>query len=99
MTTITMRYTKGSFLVSGKDIEARKFESRREAKDWCVRLYPARPSTRSGRTDPSEEAGPCRAERAFAPKGSSHTQNQNPRRAGRGYLKAWAKLEEVPGDL
>ena len=27
MTTITMRYTKGSFLVSGKDIEARKFES------------------------------------------------------------------------
>ena len=43
MTTITMRYTKGSFLVSGKDIEARKFESRREAKDWCVRLYPGSP--------------------------------------------------------
>jgi hypothetical protein len=40
MTTITMRYTKGEFLVTGKDIEARKFASRREAKDWCADHYP-----------------------------------------------------------
>ena len=38
-----MRYTKGAFLVTGKDIEARKFESRREAKDWCVTHYPGSP--------------------------------------------------------
>jgi hypothetical protein len=49
MTTITMRYIKGAFLVTGKDIEARKFESRRKAKDWCVT-----PFMRSGRTHPSE---------------------------------------------
>ena len=36
MTTITMRYTKGAFLVTGKDIMARTFASRREAKDWCA---------------------------------------------------------------
>ena len=89
MTTITMRYTKGSFLVSGKDIEARKFESRREAKDWCVRLYPGSPIYEIG-ADSSK-----RKTRAMARKGSSHSQNQNPRRVGRGSLKAWAKLEEV----
>jgi hypothetical protein len=36
--TTTIRYTKGAFLVTGEDIEARTFASRREAKDWCVRL-------------------------------------------------------------
>ena len=36
MTTTTMRYTKGAFLVTGKDIMARTFASRREAKDWCA---------------------------------------------------------------
>ena len=43
MTTITMRYTKGAFLVNGKDIMARTFASRREAKDWCA----GRPQTRA----------------------------------------------------
>jgi hypothetical protein len=33
MTMITMQYTKGAFLVTGKDIDARKIRSRREAKD------------------------------------------------------------------
>ena len=41
MTTITMRYTKGVFLVTGKDIMARTFASRREAKDWCAGHSPA----------------------------------------------------------
>jgi hypothetical protein len=43
MTTITMRYIGEAFLVSGKDIEARKFASRREAKDWCASRYPGSP--------------------------------------------------------
>jgi hypothetical protein len=36
MTTFTLRYIEGAFLVTSKDIEARKSESRREAKDWCA---------------------------------------------------------------
>jgi len=36
MTTITMRYTKGAFLVTGKDIMAGHSPPRREAKDWCA---------------------------------------------------------------
>jgi hypothetical protein len=43
MTTITMRCIGGAFLVTGKDIEARNFESRREAKDWCASHYPGSP--------------------------------------------------------
>jgi hypothetical protein len=43
MTTITMRYIGEAFLATGKDIEARKFESRREAKDWCASHYPGSP--------------------------------------------------------
>jgi len=42
MTTITMRYIGEAFLATGKDIEARKFESR-EAKDWCASHYPGSP--------------------------------------------------------
>ena len=43
MTTITMRYIGEAFLITGQDIEARKFESRREAKDWCASHYPGSP--------------------------------------------------------
>ena len=42
MTTITIRYIGEAFLATGKDIEARKFESR-EAKDWCASHYPGSP--------------------------------------------------------
>jgi hypothetical protein len=49
MTTITMRHTKGAFLVSGKDIDARKFGSRREAKNWCADHYPGSPIKEIGR--------------------------------------------------
>ena len=49
MTTITMRYTKGAFLVAGKDIEARTFGSRREAKDWCASHHPGSPIEEIGR--------------------------------------------------
>ena len=49
MTTITMRHTKGAFLVTGKDIEARTFGSRREAKEWCAGHYPGSPIKEIGR--------------------------------------------------
>jgi hypothetical protein len=49
MTTITMRHMKGAFVVTGKDIEARTFASRREAKDWCADHYPGSPINEIGR--------------------------------------------------
>ena len=60
MTTITMRNTKGAFLVTGKDIEARRFGSHREAKDWCAAHYPGSPIKEIGRgtaTRKSEHQG------------------------------------------
>jgi hypothetical protein len=38
-----MRHAKGTFPVTGKNIEARTFGSRREAKDWCDDHYPGAP--------------------------------------------------------
>jgi hypothetical protein len=40
MTVLTLRYQRGHFTISGPDIEMRKFETRREAKDWCAQHYP-----------------------------------------------------------
>ena len=44
MTTLTLRYIKGDFVVTGPDIESARFKTRREAKDWCVAHYPGSPS-------------------------------------------------------
>jgi hypothetical protein len=43
MTTLTMRYIKGDFVVTGPDIESVRFKTRREAKDWCVAHCPGSP--------------------------------------------------------
>jgi hypothetical protein len=43
MTTLTMRYAKGNFIVSGPAIEPLKFKTRREAKGWCMAYYPGSP--------------------------------------------------------
>ena len=43
MTTLTMRYMKDDFVVTGPDIEPMKFKSRREAKDWCKVHHPGSP--------------------------------------------------------
>jgi hypothetical protein len=61
VTTLTMRYIKGDFVVTGPDIERTKFKSRREAKDWCAQHYPGSPGFlgRRGQT----RLGPCRANR------------------------------------
>jgi hypothetical protein len=40
MTTLTLRYIKGDFVVTGQDIEPMRFKTRREAKDWCRTHYP-----------------------------------------------------------
>ena len=52
MTTLTMRMIKLDFVVTGPDVEAMKFKSRREARDWCARQQPG---------SPIEEIGPKRA--------------------------------------
>ena len=36
MTTLTLRYIKGDFVVTGPDIELARFKTRREDKGWCV---------------------------------------------------------------
>jgi hypothetical protein len=43
MTTFTMRRVGGDFVVTGPDIEPKKFKTRREAKDWCKVHYPGSP--------------------------------------------------------
>ena len=40
MTTLTLRYRKGYFVVSGPDTQPTRFRSRREAKDWCHTRHP-----------------------------------------------------------
>jgi hypothetical protein len=48
MATLTLRRLRDDFLVTGPDIEPMKFRSRREAKDWCAKLYPGSPVTEIG---------------------------------------------------
>jgi hypothetical protein len=49
MTTLTMRYINGHFVVAGPDIEPAKFNRAREAKAWCQTHYPGSPTTEFGR--------------------------------------------------
>jgi len=53
MTTLTMRRSKGDFVVTGSDVLPMKFKSRPEARDWCKEHYPGSPVTVIGR-DASE---------------------------------------------
>jgi hypothetical protein len=43
MTTFTMRYIKGHFVVTGPDVPPMQFKSRPEARDWCKIHYPGSP--------------------------------------------------------
>jgi hypothetical protein len=43
MTILTMRVIRGHFVVTGPDIEPVKFNSRREAKEWCWDHHPGSP--------------------------------------------------------
>jgi hypothetical protein len=44
MTTLTMRYMKGNFVVTGPDIEPKKFKTRADARDWCNVHHPGSPT-------------------------------------------------------
>ena len=43
MTTLTMHYMRGHFIVTGSDIEPVMFKSRREAREWCTEHHPGSP--------------------------------------------------------
>jgi hypothetical protein len=43
MTTFTLRYTRGHFIVTGPDIPPMQFKSRADARDWCKANYPGSP--------------------------------------------------------
>ena len=43
MTTLTMRYMRGHFIVTTPDIEPVMFKSRHEAKDCCTEHHPGSP--------------------------------------------------------
>jgi hypothetical protein len=43
MTTFTMRYVKGHFVVTGPDVPPMQFKSRAEARDWCKTHHPGSP--------------------------------------------------------
>ena len=53
MTTFTMRYVKGHFVLTGPDVPPMQFKSRAEARDWCTEHYPG---SRSRRALPSVPA-------------------------------------------
>jgi hypothetical protein len=48
MTTLTMRYIRGHFVVTGPDISPMLFKSRPEATGWCKTHYPGSPITEIG---------------------------------------------------
>jgi hypothetical protein len=48
MTVLTLCYQRRHFTVSGPDIEMRKFETRREARNWCAQNYPGSPIKEHG---------------------------------------------------
>jgi hypothetical protein len=49
MTTLTMRYMRGDYVVTGPDIKPVKFKSRREARDWCAQNHRVEPAQRDRR--------------------------------------------------
>jgi|tagenome__1003787_1003787.scaffolds.fasta_scaffold17417189_1 hypothetical protein len=95
MTTITMRYNKGTFLVTGEDIEARRFASRREAKDWCVKLYPGSPIHEIGADASKRLTRAMPRKKPLRRRDPRTAETKNPPESD-GSQKAWAKLGEVP---
>ena len=63
MTIFTMRRVGGDFVVTGPDIEPKKFKTRREVRDWCTLHYPAHPL---GRSYPFASARPAKERQAAA---------------------------------
>ena len=59
MTTLTMRYMRGHFIVTGPDIEPVMFKSRHEAREWCTEHHAG---------SPIREVGANSSKRATKPK-------------------------------
>ena len=59
MTTLTMPYIRGHFVVTAPDIEPIIFKSRGEARDWCAEHHPG---------SPIREVGANSSKRATKPK-------------------------------
>jgi hypothetical protein len=49
MTTLTLRFINGHFVVIGADVEPMKFRTRRESMDWCRWHHPHVPIIEVGR--------------------------------------------------
>ena len=58
MTTLTMRYLRGHFVVTAPDIEPVIFKSRREARDWCAEHHPGSPIREIGANSSKRAAKP-----------------------------------------
>ncbi len=74
MTTLTLCYDRGQFIVARPDIEPRKFKSRREAKDWCADHHPA-PIKETGADGVKRTVTPARRQNERVPltSGQSHS--------------------------
>jgi hypothetical protein len=70
MTTLTMRYINGHFVVVGPDISLMRFKSRAEARDWCKAHHPGSPITEIGRDASSRVVAKAKS-RPKEPKGSA----------------------------
>ena len=60
MTTFTLRYVKGHFVVIGPDVPSMRFKSRPEARDSVQAAYPGSPIKESGRDASGGRLGPTR---------------------------------------
>jgi hypothetical protein len=58
MTTLTMRYLRGHFVVTAPDIEPVIFKSRRKQGIGVPNIIPVHPSGKSAPTRPSEQPSP-----------------------------------------
>ena len=58
MTTLTMRYMRGHFIVTGPDIEPVMFKSRREAREWCTEHHAGSPIREVGANSSKQRPSP-----------------------------------------
>ena len=98
MTTLTLRRIKDDFLVTGPDIEPMKFNSRREAKDWCRTHYPGSPITEIGANRLKRIVVAAKGRPNGVPRTDRDEVTQLSRlvdQAAWNAWKAWAKLQDA----
>ena len=67
---LTIRCIKGDFIVTGPDIPSARFNSRREAKDWCLHHYRGSPIHEVGADASRRLVNPPKGRRPKESKGS-----------------------------